>query len=419
MTLEEYRDDMKTCCRCSVCKWIHLEKLKGYDFAKICPSIAKYNYRAYSGGGRVGLGMALLEGKIDWESPKLSEVTYNCQMCGGCDTSCKYAMDMEVLEPMNEIRAELVRRGNTVPQLDKACENLAKGGTMVVGAKVRRNEWLEGVQVADKGDVLFHVGCRTAFDKSLWPVAQNAIKLMQKAGVSVAASSNEMCCGGRAFQMGYQDEAKAQAEKMVEGFKAAGVTTVVTGCAECYQSFAVLYDRFNLKGDLEVMHTSQYMAKLLADGKLQPTKPVNATVTYHDPCHLGRLADPWVHGDFKRTDDQFIVFEPEKEFRRGTNGVYDAPRDVLRSIPELKLVEMQRNEESAWCCGAGGGVAETNPEYALETATERVREVKSTGATMVASGCPGCESLLGQVALANGESLKVVDVVDLLAASVL
>jgi Fe-S oxidoreductase len=415
MALEEYRDDMKTCCRCSVCKWIHLERLKGYDFAKICPSIAKYNYRAYSGGGRIGLGMALLEGHLDYESPKLQEVIYNCQMCGGCDTSCKYMMDMEVLEPMNEIRAELVKRGNVPAQLQAACGALAKGGSMVVGASVSRNDWMKGLKVADKGDVLFHAGCRTAFDEGQWSVAQNTVKLMEKAGVSVAVSASEGCCGGRAFQMGFKDEAEAQAKKMAEGFKAAGVKTIVTDCAECYYAFAVLYDRFKVLDGIEVMHTSQYFAKLIADGKLTPSKPVNETVTYHDPCHLGRQADPWVHGDFKRIDDQFIIFEPEKEYRRGTYGVYDAPRELLKAIPGLKLIEMQRNEESGWCCGAGGGVAEYNPAYALETAQERVREIKSTGATTVVTGCPGCESLLGKAA----GDVKVVDVVDLLAASVL
>jgi len=100
MALEQYLDDMKTCCRCSCCKFVTLETLKNYNRMDGCPSIARYNYRAYSGGGRLGLGVALAEKQIDYDSKKLKEIIYNCQMCGACDVSCKYAMDMDVQEAL-------------------------------------------------------------------------------------------------------------------------------------------------------------------------------------------------------------------------------------------------------------------------------------------------------------------------------
>ena len=121
---------METCCRCSACKFIPFEKVKGFNNVNVCPSISRYNFHAYSGGGRLGMGVALLEKEIDY-SDKLLEVVYNCQMCGGCDISCKYAMDMEVLEPIQAIRMECVESGHTLPVFDKMVGNLRKNGSLL------------------------------------------------------------------------------------------------------------------------------------------------------------------------------------------------------------------------------------------------------------------------------------------------
>jgi Fe-S oxidoreductase len=423
MALEEYRDDMMTCCRCSTCKYVTLETLKNHKNIDGCPSITRFDYRAYSGGGRLGIGVGLLEGKLDYNSKKLKEIVYNCQVCGQCDVSCKYAMDMEVLDPIVEIRAELVKHGNTNPVLDKLVSNLKKNGPMVLGANAKRGEWLNNLDVKDytkeKTEVVYHAGCRTCYDKSMWLIAQNTIKLIKKAGQDIGVSFEECCCGGRAYQMGYHPEAIKQAKENMEVLKKAGVKTLVTGCAECYFAFGVLYDKFGVKGDLEVLHTSQYFAKLIEMGKIKPKKAVNMTVTYHDPCHLGRQGEPYIQWKGKRVPGQVIIFDPAKEFRRGYNGVYDAPRNVLKSIPGLKLVEMDRHMENAWCCGSGGGVRETNPEYAAWTATQRINEAKETIASAIVSGCPGCESLFNSTIKKNNENLKVYDLVEILAESVL
>ena len=209
MGLEEFRDDMTTCCRCSACKFVPLETLKGYDHVNVCPSISRFDYRAFSGGGRLGIGVALLDKQLDYSSPKLLEIIYNCQMCGACDVSCKYAMDMEVLEPMNEIRSEMVKHGNTHPALDKMIASLKSGGPMVLEADAKQGEWASKLGVKDytkqSVQVIYHAGCRTRYDKSRWPIAQQTIKLMQKANMDVGIAVDEPCCGGRAYQMGYQD----------------------------------------------------------------------------------------------------------------------------------------------------------------------------------------------------------------------
>jgi Fe-S oxidoreductase len=422
MALEDYRSDMEMCCRCSICKFVPLEKLTEMQHSYVCPSIAKYNYHTYSGGGRMGLGIAMLENELEYDRTLL-DVVYNCQMCGACDISCKYAMDMEVLEPIYETRIKAVSEGHTNPALDKVINSLRKQGTMIAGAKARRGEWAAGLDVKDitreKAKVAYHAGCRTSYDKDTWKVARSIVKLLKKAGVDFGtAGENEMCCGGRAYQMGYQADFLDQAKKNLAMIRKSGAKTLVTGCAECYHAFKVLYDKFGLKGDLEVLHITEYLAQLIKEGRLKPTKQVKIKVTYHDPCHLGRLGEPYIHWEGKPVPGHIRIFDPPKEFRRGTYGVYEPPRDVLKSIPGLKLVEMDRIKEYAWCCGAGGGVRESNPEFANWTARERIAEAEATGAEAIATACPGCEQSFRDAIKASGSSLKVYDVVELLAKAI-
>jgi Fe-S oxidoreductase len=423
MALEDYRNDMEMCCRCSICKFVPMERVKGTQHSYVCPSIARYEYHTYSGGGRMGIGSAILDKRLEL-SDKLVEVVYNCNMCGACDVSCKYAMDMEVLEPINEVRIKCVEEGHTLPALDSIINNMRKQDTMVPGSKSKRGQWAEGLNVKDtvqqKAKVIYHAGCRTCYDKDLWKVAQAAVKLLQKAGVDIGtAGDNELCCGGRAYQMGYKEDFLKQAEKSMDMIKQSGAETLVTGCSECYHAFKVLYDKFNLKGSLEVLHTTEYLARLIKEGKLKPTKKVTIKVTYHDPCHLGRQGEPYLHWEGKESrDDHTRLFDPPKEFRRGTYGVYEPPRNIFKSIPGLNLVEMDRIKEYAWCCGAGGGVKESNPDFAEWTASRRISEAETTGAEALVTACPGCERNFNDTIKASGSYLKVYDIVELLEKSI-
>jgi Fe-S oxidoreductase len=290
---------------------------------------------------------------------------------------------------------------------------------MIPGTKVKRGDWLDVKEVknytSQQCEVIYHAGCRTCYDKDMWKVAQNTVDLLQKAGVDIGiAGDNESCCGGRIDQMGYREDAIRQAEKNMAVYKKAGVKTLVTGCADCYHSFKVLYDEFSLRGDLEVLHTTEYLARSIKEGKLKPDKTINMTVTYHDPCHLGRLGEPYIHWEGKQIPGHIRIYDPPKELRRGTYGIYEPPREILRSIPGINLVEMQRTKEYAWCCGAGGGVTESNPGFATFTAAERISEAEYTGAEAIATACPGCETSFSKSINENSSSLKVFDVIELL-----
>jgi Fe-S oxidoreductase len=416
MSLEQYAGDMAMCCRCSACKFIPLQKVKDSAFSYVCPSISRYNFHSYSGGGRMNIGTAALKNGMNY-TDRLLHIVYNCQLCGACDISCKYAMDMEVLEPITEFRIKCIEDGKTNPALDKVVASLRKTGAMVP-VKGKRGAWAAGLNLKnatkEKVDVLYHVGCLTSYDKDMWRLAKATVKILQKAGVNFGiAGDAETCCGGRAYQMGYQDDFLKQAKKNMAMIKKSGAKTLVTGCADGYQAFKVLYDRFDLKGDLEVLHISEYIARLIKDGRLKPRKKVDISVTYHDPCRLGRLGEPWIHWKGTKIPGDRFVFDPPKPYRRGVNGVYEPPRDVLRAIPGVRLTEMTRIKEYSWCCGAGGGVSESNPDFAKWTAKKRLEEAVSTGAQAIVTACPWCEKTFIEAARESSSSLKIYDIVEL------
>jgi Fe-S oxidoreductase len=422
MGLEQYQGDVNMCCRCSTCKFIPMQKVQGTDNSYVCPSIAKYNFHAYSGGGRVNIIAAGLKNGFTY-SEKILDVVQNCQMCGACGASCNYAMEMEVNEPIQEFRIQTVEAGHTVPALDKVVASMKKANTMIPGAASKRAEWADGLNLKDftkeKVDVIYHVGCQTSFNPDMWKLAKATAKVLTKAGVKFGiGGANELCCGGRALQMGYREDFLAQAKKNMAQIKKSGAKILVTGCADCYNAFGVLYDQYDLKGDLVVMHTTEYFAKLIKEGKLKPSKKVDLTITYHDPCRLGRLGEKWPHWVGKKIPGDRFVFSPPKIYRKGTNGIYEEPREVLKAIPGVKLSEMTRIKEYAWCCGAGGGVIDSNPEFAKWTAQDRIKEAVSTGAEALVTACPWCEKIFNEAIKESGSSLKVYDYVELLEKSI-
>jgi Fe-S oxidoreductase len=203
--------------------------------------------------------------------------------------------------------------------------------------------------------------------------------------------------------------------------KQAGVKAIVTSCADCYHAFKVLYDKLG-KSDkkLEVWHITQYLARLIQEGKIKLSKKVPMKVTYHDPCHLGRLGEPYIHwqGVEKKILGQLIVHEPPKEYRRGSYGIYEPPREVLKAIPGLKLVEMERIKEYAWCCGAGGGVIDAYPDFARWSAWERLKEAKASGAEALVTACPWCQRNFRDALEQKDDKFPVYDMVELIQESI-
>jgi Fe-S oxidoreductase len=421
MSLESYADDAKRCVRCSYCKWTVLAHIKSWRFAKGCPSVEYGKYHAYSAGGRFAVALSLLEGRSDY-TDRLIDIVFKCQLCGACDIACKVCRTLiEPLEMMQELRTRLVENGQILPEHTMVIDNLRKEDNMLMKSKAERGKWSEGLDVknltTDKAEVLFHAGCKLSFDEGMTPVAQKALNILKKANVDVGImGKDETCCGGRAFDMGFRGEFTKYAEHTTEMWAAAGIKTVVTCCSDCYYTFNVLYPKYGLKKrDVEVVHITEYLKRLIDAGKIKLKKEVPLKVTYHDPCHLGRLGEdyiPW-SGEKKKVLGQIVVHDPKKPVRRGANGVYDLPREVLKSIPGIQLVEMERIREYAWCCGSSGGVKEAFPDFAVWTAAERIEEAASTGADALVTSCPWCERNFTDAAGTDGKAMMIYDIVDL------
>jgi len=418
MALKDYKEDCTDCSRCSYCKWIPLDHIKSARFARACPSIEYCGFQAYSLGGRLSVGLSLLEGRIGYNE-ELKNIIWECQMDGACDVSdkiCRY--NIRGLEAMREMRFKLVGDGQTLPQHKPYLDSLHKEQNMMIEPRVRRGKWADGLDVKnltkEKGAVVFHAGCRYSYDKGLQKKARTAVTLLRDAGVDIGImGENESCCGGRAYQWGYRKDLNAFARKNTEAWTAAGVKTVVTPCAECYYTFKRLYPEIGFT--FEVIHVSEYVERLIMKGKIKLSKNVPLTITYHDPCHLGRLGEPYVpwQGTKEKIYGQIPVWKPSRPRYTGAWGVYDAPRNVLKSISGLTLVEMERTREYAWCCGAGGGALEAYPDFATWTAAERLNEARATGAEAIVTACPWCERNFTNTVKSQDEKMQVYDIIDL------
>ncbi len=419
MAWQDFERDMQRCTRCSYCYWIPWRYMRSTDFMRGCPSVTRYNWHAYAAGGKFNMAYSLLLGRIDISDAFL-EVLYRCQMDGSCDISCKVQQEIEPLQLIQELRIKCVEDGQLIPAHMVVIDGLRKEDNMMRASKADRAKWAEGLDIKEltkeKAEVVYHAGCRYSFDEELWPVARGGVTLLRDAGVDVGIMGvDEVCCGGRAYELGYAGELTKYAEHQIEAFKTAGVKTLVTPCSDCYACFKVLYDKIGKKLGIEVFHITEYLDRLIKEGKIKLTKQVPLTVTYHDPCHLGRLAEPWIHWEGKeiKVMGQLIVHDPPKKYRRGTKGVYKTPRDILKNIPSLKFVEMYRIKEYAWCCGAGGGVIDAYPDFAVWTGAERLREAKVAGADAIVSACPWCKRNFLDAAKETGDKIEVYDLIEL------
>lgn len=422
MALSDYQNQMIRCIRCSSCKFVSTPNIKSWRYASGCPSISYGNFHSYSAGGKMITAMGLEEERIDY-SEELLKTVHACTMCGNCDVSCKMVMgDMvEPLEIMRALRTKIVEDGEMNLAYMAMVENMKKEDNTFGRPKDERINWAKGLDVKDGleevVDVFLHVGCQLSYDEELWPVIRGATKILQEAGVNVGvARKEEVCCGGRAYDMGYQGEMENYAESMVGRVKQSGAKILVTCCSDCYGTFNNLYPQVGRKIEgVEILHITQLMERLVTDGKLKFSQEVPLTVTYHDPCHLGRLGDckdRWA-GDYETVEGKMVIKSPPKDIDYGTGGVYDAPRNILKMIPGVKLVEMERIREFSYCCGSGGGAKEAYPDFAQHAALERIHEARSTGASTMVTTCPWCERNFKDALEVGDGEFDVYDIIEL------
>ncbi|MBU0996255.1 MAG: (Fe-S)-binding protein [Proteobacteria bacterium] len=416
--LAELKRDMEGCSRCSHCKWVPMAQIKSWRYAKVCPSVDKFNFHMYSGGGKMIAANSILEERSEI-TDTFADIVYACQLCGACQVSCQaYRDDIDLSDVLLQLRAKCVQEAYVLPEHLEVIDSMKREDNTLGMQKRDRGNWAEGLDIPNinkqKVDVLFHVGCQFSYDEELRETVRSWAKFLKDQGVDIGiAGKDEACCGGRAFEIGYQGEMKNFAEDMTSRVKASGAKLIVTPCSDCYYTFKYLYPKNGIDLGVKVLHTTEYVDSLIKNGSLQLRNKVPMKVTYHDPCHLGRRGEIYKAG----WEGDNKLFRPVRFKQNGCLGIYDPPRDIIKSIPGVELIEMERIREYSWCCGAGGGVYEAFPEFAKWTAAERIEEAKSTGAEAIVTACPWCERVFNDTIEENGEDIKILDMMDLLTLS--
>jgi Fe-S oxidoreductase len=337
-----------------------------------------------------------------------TDVLWSCVTCGACVEQCP--VDIEHVDHIIDMRRYQVLVESNFPaelnQLFKGMENKGNPWNM---SPTARMEWAQGldfdvkvvgedVESLDEVEWLFWVGCAGAYEDRQKKTTRAVAELLHMADVSFAVLGNgETCNGDQARRAGNEFVFQGLAQQNVETFKQYKVQKVVSTCAHCFNTLKNEYKDFGI--ELEVVHHTQLLNRLVREGKLTPVADGAGAhkrrITYHDPCYIGRH-----------------------------NGVYAPPRELLNVLPGAEFVEMPRNSERSFCCGAGGARMWMEENLGTRINDSRTTEAVGTGADQIAVGCPFCRVMLSDgltAAIDKGEAreeVEVLDVAQMLLASV-
>ncbi len=317
----------------------------------------------------------------------LRNIIWYCTTCGKCEYLCKDAGGgIKVVDIVENARRILLHKYHFKPieRHTEVLNDVLNYYNPYHVENVKRWDWLP-FSLPSKGEYLYFVGCTAAF--RMQNVAKATVEVLNRLNVNLAKFTREKCCGSVILRTGFIEEAIKIMEENYKNINSSGSKYLITSCAGCYRTLKKDYPKIVGDLDVEVLHSSELLEKLLNEGKLKlnTTALKGLKITYHDPCHLGRHAE-----------------------------VYDAPRSILSSIPGIEFVEMPNSRENSNCCGAGGGFRSGFTSKSLELALKRIYEAKETGADILVTCCPFCELNLKQVAKERNIDLKIMDLMELI-----
>jgi Fe-S oxidoreductase len=322
--------------------------------------------------------------------PFESEDLWLCSTCGSCVQRCPRGV--EIVDVMRAMRRILVPDGvvpASIPNLRGFMTSIASVGNPWGQEPKDRANWAKdlGVREFTEGmEVLYFPCCYPSYDPRLKKVAQATARLLNKAEVDYGIlGPQENCCGESVRKAGNETLFKHLARENIKTFIDNGVKKILVSSPHCYHAFKNEYSEFRV--NFEVVHVSQFLAKLMAEGRLKPTKEYGRRVTYHDPCYLGRH-----------------------------NGIYDEPRKVLEGIPGLELREMAESRENSLCCGMGGGRIWMETAKGERFSNLRLQQAIGVGAEVLATSCPYCLTQFedSRLALKDGEAIEIKDLTEIL-----
>jgi len=391
--LDSVRRYIYSCRTCGVCRY----KMTG-KVPYVCPvKKASPGFENFSSRGKIMLAQALLEGGLQ-PTEGLARAAYSCTLCGNCMTQCG-ATDQDTGKPLVDttavveaLRADLLRES---PGLVDEAYHRVLASTRQYGnpwgmPRSARAKWAKELKLKDAqkehADVLLFTGCTMALNPQLSRRAHKAAAILQAAHVDFAIlGSAEPCCGSVQKRIGDKDLATEMIKSNISLLNGLGCATIVTLCAGCCTMLRTEYAKTDQKLAPKVYHVVEYLARLVKDSKISFSKQQQLTLAYHDPCHLGRHL-----------------------------GVFNQPRDILKALPGITLVERDATRENTICCGAGGGMRLFDGgALAADMGREALQAALAAGAQAIVSACPFCETNLETAAQGLDKQMPVYDIIDL------
>lgn len=319
-----------------------------------------------------------------------AEELWACTTCYACVEACPAFID--IVDTIVDLRRYLALSEGALPgTAATSLQNMQRTGNPWGLAAADRFAWAEGLDVprlreGDEVEYLYWVGCSASYDRRNQSIARSVVKILRTAGVSFAVMQEERCNGDAARRLGEEYTYQTLARENIENLRRYRFRKVITACPHCFNTLGNEYRQFG--GALEVVHHSVVIADLIRQGRLRLGRPREELLTFHDSCYLGRY-----------------------------NGIFDAPRESLRAIPGLQLVEMPRRREKGLCCGGGGGHMWMEVRGQRRINEIRVEEALETQAKTVGTACPFCMAMvdLGRKVKGVEDTLQVKDISELVA----
>ena len=368
--LEKYDEWARACMhvRCGLCR-------------ENCPAYSQLRLDSYSAKGKMTMLFYWLKGRLEPDAV-LAERVFACTSCGLCDVACGYEQSAAI----QEMKGVLFDSAISLPEgYKQISDRTRESGNPYAEDREKARTFLESIleRNVETADYTLFLGCTELYREQ--EQVTDVLRILRDAEVSFSVISENICCGSPAYRVGDQKQAQEQALSVAKMLKEKE-QKVLASCAGCYRMFSHYYPLLlEEENPFPVIHSVQLIDQLISDGNLD-LQPLDAKVTYHDPCHLGRHA-----------------------------GVYDEPRRILSAIPGVELVEMEWNRKFSKCCGAGGGFRSGRPDDAIAVAAHRVKEAESTGASILVTACPFCLRNLSDGAKSIGSDIEVRTIESLIA----